>query len=333
MKAPATVSVLLCAAVAAGCGGPAKTARMPRGVESAGLPYRFVDARTGREIPEADAWTRLAASRAICVGEMHPNPHHHWAQMRIVEELAGRARADGRALALGMEMFQRPYQGVLDDFAAGRIDEAALLSRSGWKERWGYDFALYRPIIARALAAGAALIALNPAKELVKKVSRQGIDKMTPAERAQLPELVLDDAAHRAWWDDIMGGMGASHGHGDRGGDDDGEPAPPPTPEEAAEAKAKDERIYTAQVTWDESMADGAARWVGGGEGRAMILLAGNGHCHDSAVVSRIKRRGVADAVSVLPIIDDGENVAAELAKPANDFLFVMTMPANLAPR
>jgi uncharacterized iron-regulated protein len=263
----------------------------------------------------------------------------------VVEELVRRAKPAGVELALGMEMFQRPFQGVLDDFAAGRIDEAALLSRSGWKERWGYEFGLYRPILARAVAGGAALLALNPAKELVKKVSRQGLDKMTPEDRAQLPELVLDDAKHRAWWDELMGSMGgadghahtATHGEGEGEGEgEDDDDVKPPTPEEEAEAKAAGERIYAAQVTWDESMADGAAKWVQGGQGsaaRAIVVLAGNGHCHDSAVVNRIKRRGVDAAVSVMPIIDDGENVATELAAPANDFLFVMTMPANLARR
>jgi hypothetical protein len=48
-------------------------------------------------------------------------------------------------------------------------------------------------------------------------------------------------------------------------------------------------------------------------------------------VVNRIKRRGIADAISILPIIDDGGNVAAELVKPSNDYLFVMTMAKDPA--
>lgn len=89
------------------------------------------------------------------------------------------------------------------------------------------------------------------------------------------------------------------------------------------------ERIYTVQVLWDESMADGAVRWVKSEPSRRAIVIAGNGHCHDSAVVGRVRRRGVAEVISIRPIVDNGEgNVAALLARPMNDYLFVMTMPA-----
>jgi uncharacterized iron-regulated protein len=318
--------------VLAACGGKYGGTTTPTGVEASALPYRIVDARTGRDVAEAEAWTRIAGARAVCLGEEHPNPHHHWAQLRMVEEIGRRAKLAGVALALGMEMIQTPYQGVLDDYASGRIDDAALVSRTGWQDRWGYEFAMYKPIIGRALAAQAKLIALNPPRELTKQISHDGIDSLTPEQRAALPELVLDDAAHRAWWNEQMAAMGGAGAHMTKDDDkpdvkpDAPKEEPPPPPPETT-APSEDERFYTVQVLWDESMADGAAKWIVGQSGRAMVILAGNGHCHDSAIVNRIKRRGVPDAISVLPIVDDGGNVAAELAKPMNDYLFVMSAP------
>jgi len=270
-----------------------------------------------------------------------------------------------------MEMFQRPFQGVLDDFAARRIDEGALLSRSGWKDRWGFDWSLYRPMVLMARDRGAALLAINTPRELTKKVSRRGIDHLEPGDRRQLPEMVLNDAEHRAWWDATMEEMGGAPGHSssshsDADGEDDqaegegqGEDAsghhhheakdPEPSARararakaaEEAESKAASERIYAAQVLWDESMADGASAWLAAGKQsaaatpsektrRQIIILAGNGHCHESAIVRRIERRGVPAAVSVRPVIDDGEGSVAELlAAPENDYLFVMTPPAR----
>src|SRR5690606_8109422 len=107
-------------------------------------------------------------------------------------------------MALGMEMFQRPFQGVLDDFAAGRIDEAALLARAGWKERWGYDFGLYRPMVTLAVERGMALLGLNVSKELRKKYARGGMEGLTPDERSRMPDMDLDDQAHKAWFDGVM---------------------------------------------------------------------------------------------------------------------------------
>src|SRR6185436_17555856 len=104
-------------------------------------------------------------------------------------------------------------QGVLDDYAAKRIDDAQLRSRSGYQERWGYDYGFYGPTIDAAVGAGAQLLAANAAKELTKKVVRHGLESLTPDEKAQVPELKLDDAAHRAWFDSLMEGMGGSAAH------------------------------------------------------------------------------------------------------------------------
>jgi len=287
----------------------------------------------------------LAQAGAICVGENHRNPHDHWAQLHLVDELTARNRTAGVASALGMEMFQRPFQGVLDDFAARRIDESALLSRSGWKDRWGFEWSLYRPMVVMARDRGAALLALNIPRELTKKVSHRGIDKLDPSDRGKLPEMVLDDAEHRAWWKSVMEEMGEDHAHsGDSREDGDGEDgdgaenASKPSTDEKSEAdeKAAEERMYAAQVLWDESMAEGASAWLaadkraGAPRRRQIIILAGNGHCHESAIVRRLERRGVAAAVSVHPVIDDGEGSVAELlAAPENDYLFVMTPPGR----
>ena len=42
------------------------------------------------------------------------------------------------------------------------------------------------------------------------------------------------------------------------------------------------ELFYTVQVIWDESMADGAAKWLAATPTGHAVILAGNGHCHDS---------------------------------------------------
>lgn len=310
--------VLLVAALVGCGGGGGRGAEAPRGAHAAALPFQVLRARGGQVVPWQGFVAELAAADAVCIGEHHPSPHDHWAQLHILEAVSARARDAGRAPGLGMEMFQRTFQGVVDDFVAGRIDESALLSRSAWKDRWGYDWSLYRPLVVLARARGAAILALNTERELTKKVSRQGLGKMAIADRAKLPDLVLDDPQHRAWWTSIMGDMGGAHGHSK---EEDDRPA-----KAAAEAAAADERIYAAQVLWDETMADGASKWLAGGPRRHLVILAGNGHCHESAIVRRLERRGVKSAVSVHPIVDDGEgNVAALLAEPENDYLFVMS--------
>jgi uncharacterized iron-regulated protein len=301
-------------------------------VTAAAMPYRVLRSKSGQELGEAEFYDELAAADAVCVGEVHVNPHHHWAQLQILDRLSERSQREGRAMALGMEMFQRPFQGILEDFGAGRIDEDALLSRTGWETRWGYDFELYRPLVRLAVSRGLALLALNLADELRKKVSRHGIDGLNKADRDKLPEVDLANEAHRAWFQALMDQMGGSGGHGEggHGADDAHGPHGPhgSTGEDDEEGAARAERIYSVQVLWDETMAEAAAAWVAAETGRRIVILAGSGHCHDSAIVGRMQRRGIGKVVSVRPLLDAGdagEDVSAELAEPITDYLFVMS--------
>jgi uncharacterized iron-regulated protein len=293
------------------------------GLDAAALPYQVLDARTGRQVEPPAFWARLAKARAVCVGEEHPNPHHHWVQLEVVRHLAKDVKP--AKLALGLEMIQRPFQGVLDDYAAKRIDAAALRSRAGWEDRWGYDWGFYGPTFDVAVAAGGQLLALNTERELTKKVSRKGLAALDATDRAKLPQLDLDNAAHKAWWDDLMSGMGGAAAHSQKPEDN-----PHAEPKKAKPAMPSAENIYAAQVLWDETMADGGAKWLAANPGGRLVVLAGNGHCHDSAVVGRLKRRGVADAISVRSVLDDGEGeVARILARPMNDFVIVLQLPAG----
>jgi uncharacterized iron-regulated protein len=295
-----------------------------RGIEAAALPYSIIDARTGREVDKAAFWDKVDASRLVCVGEDHSNPHHHWVQLEVMKEVVAHKK---HTLALGMEMFQRPFQGLLDDYAASRIDEATLLSRSAWEERWGFDYGFYGPTIRAAIAAHAALLALNASKELVPDVVQKGLEGLTPEEKAQVPELDLGNKAHRAWFDATMEEMGGAtaHQHEKKDGDEKAvSEAPPATPKMQMPSA---DRIYTAQVLWDETMADTAAKWLAATPNSSVVVLAGNGHCHDTAIVGRAKRRGVTESISVRPVLDVEGHVAEALAKPMNDFLVVLKLP------
>ena len=296
------------AAVAPGGEVSAKASTMD--IAKAAMPFKVLRTRGGTEIAAETFFDELASTAAICVGETHPNPHHHWAQLQVLEELA--KRSNGRNIALGMEMFQRPFQGVLDDYAAGRIDERALLSRTDWANRWGYDFALYRALLVVAARQKMAILALNISTELKNKIKRKGIDGLTAKERARVPEVDLGDAEHKAWFDDLMAEMGGPHGHGSQSSGKGSD-------KEKAERARK---IYLSQVLWDEAMADTAARWLAGGDNRQIVVVAGSGHCHDSAIVRRMRRRGADPVVSVRPVMLGNE--AKELAAPQTDYLFVL---------
>ena len=342
---------LVCSLLAAvACGGAAKTVESPGTVkiEEAGLPFHILRATNGREIAPAEFFDELRGAQAICVGESHDNEHHHWAQLEILKVIAKEAGAFG----LGMEMFQRPFQGVLDDFSEGKITEAAMLARTDWKRRWTYDWNFYAPMVRLTVANGGSVRALNVSKELKDKWKAVGTEGLTAKERADLPELDMDDDQHRTWFRTLMESMSEKHSSGGEpeGDDAGGHALLWDNPEEAAPEGAADsttaegtestesevattdapqpdfiDQIYPVQVLWDETMADTAAKWLLAQSDRRLVILAGHGHCHESAMIRRMRRRGVTSVISVRPVVDTGKGEVADLlTAPIHSFLLVM---------
>jgi uncharacterized iron-regulated protein len=254
---------------------PEPPAPLPRDiVAQSALPIYGLEA--GAVLSESALGDRLSSSPAVCFGEFHDVPAHHYAEARALDELAARAARCGHTLAVGFEMFQRPFQPGLSAFVAGEIGEEAFLEQTEYVVRWGYDFSLYRPLLEGVRAHHLPALALNARAELTRKIGRTGLVSLDEAELAELPELVLDDAEHR---DFIFGLFGV-------------------LPEHAAEFGLED--VYAAQTVWDETMADTSARWLAAAGSSARLLdFAGGAHCHVSAIPRRITRRTGEPALSV----------------------------------
>jgi uncharacterized iron-regulated protein len=243
-------------------------------VAQSALPIYGLEA--GAVLSESALWDRLSSSPAVCFGEFHDVPAHHYAEARALDELASRAASCGHSLAVGFEMFQRPFQAGLSAFVAGEIGEDAFLEQTEYVQRWGYDFSLYRPLLEGVRAHHLPALALNARAELTRKIGRTGLVSLDEVELAELPALVLDDAEHR---DFIFGLFGV-------------------LPEHAAEFGL--ENVYAAQTVWDETMADTSARWLASAGSSARLLdFAGGAHCHVSAIPRRITRRTGEPALSV----------------------------------
>jgi uncharacterized iron-regulated protein len=263
--------------------------------------------RNGARVSEPELWDEMAGQRAVCLGEQHDSPAHHYAQRRAIEELAQRGAAARRSIAVGFEMFQTPYQPPLSAFVEGTLPEAEFLTESDYRERWGFDFALYRPLLEAAREHHLPALALNAPRELTRQISRAGLDALEPAQRAQLPQLDLANPEHRAYFDRAMSGH----------------PMPAGAP--------KMDDMYAVQVVWDETMAETSARWLNtAGPDSAVIVLAGSGHCHHSAIPGRLGRRLGAPVASVSIVLQS--QLAEFTDRERYDWLLVLEDAAAPAP-
>jgi len=133
--------------------------------------------------------TEVIKGNIIYVGETHDNVLHHQIQERVFRTVCDK---NGKSLkiALGMEMFQRPYQSILDDYTAGKISEPDMLRKTEYYARWSFDWSMYQPMVNLARTQGLKVVALNAPAEITKKVARNGLKSLTDEERKLLPEKI-----------------------------------------------------------------------------------------------------------------------------------------------
>ncbi|MBT8453117.1 MAG: ChaN family lipoprotein [Deltaproteobacteria bacterium] len=276
--------------VCAGCAGATKpdpeTAESI--VRSQSVPVSLVDAATGESI-EAEAFLAVLRTKAVVyVGERHDRPGDHGVQYAILRQL----HREEPSLAVGMEMFQVPFQEPLDKWSAGEIDETVLRRDTEYDQRWGFDFSMYRPILEYARNRGIEVVALNAPKELAFAVAKDGVDELPADLASDLPELDLDNDAHRELFDAEF---------------------------DIAEHAAEDsvDRYYQAQVLWDETMGSRVAETLGRADGPAkMLVFAGRVHVKRGlGIPDRAAKRGAAPYAVVLPVTK--QELKAELKLPA----------------
>ncbi len=222
----------------------------------------------------------LAQANVVYLGETHDSAEDHKAQLDIIQQLY---QKDPR-MAIGMEMFQRPYQPVLDNFLQGKLTEAALQKKSQYEKRWGYPWENYAPVLQFAKEKQLPVLALNTPSEVTKKVSRKGLNSLGAAERKFIPplsEIRTDNLQYRKSLQEIYAGF-------------------------HKKSKSKDpqqfERFFQAQVLWDETMADVITQFLKRNPEFYVVVLAGQGHIvYGYGIPSRVARR--INSISVKAVV------------------------------
>jgi len=211
----------------------------------------------------------LVKADVVYLGETHDSPEDHKAQLHILQAL----HQQNRKIVIAMEMFQRPYQSVLDQYLAGKITEAQLVEQSEYEKRWAFPWEYYAPILRFAKAQQLPVLALNTPTEVTRKVARNGLESLTATERRYIPplsEIRTDNAEYRQM---VQKSYEQHHqaGHGN---------------------SSSFERFFTAQVLWDETMADAIAQFLKAHPDYQVVVLAGQTHIvYGYGIPSRVARR------------------------------------------
>ncbi len=246
--------------------------------------------------PLAQTMQQIDDARIILVGETHTRWDHHLVQLEILKLLYQKSAK----LAIGVEWFQQPFQKYLDAYIAGEMSEQEMLHLTGYFERWRFDYRLYRPIIQYAREHKIPIIALNASRELSIALSKSGFDDLPAELKDQLPESY--DWSDKEYEKRLRSVFDL---HPDYPG--------------------KFEDFLRGQLTWDESMAESAAHYLGKNPETRLLIFAGSGHiAYGSGIPNRIKRRIDVKQFSILvseDFLPVSENIADFLVLSAEQSL------------
>ena len=160
------------------------------------------DVKAKQAIPLEALIERARGADIVLLGETHDNPDHH----RLQEWLFTALNTDGAMSALIMEQYDLEQQADIDAVRRTSADPATKLARLGDIMRSGWQWNLYRPLVASALNGQTPLLAANMSRETLQQVSRKGFDALgageadrlaltsgwSPAQQKQLEKNIFD---------------------------------------------------------------------------------------------------------------------------------------------
>ena len=108
--------------------------REPIGAEDI---FRLPD---GDPISFQDLLNDVEPSSVIFMGENHDQIEHHHSQVKTLQGLIEK----NRDVVVGMEMFERSQQPILDQWTEGKLTQEEFLKEIKWETTWGWTITSIR---------------------------------------------------------------------------------------------------------------------------------------------------------------------------------------------
>jgi uncharacterized iron-regulated protein len=232
----------------------------------------------GKVVARSTVLDQASRARVVLLGENHDDAAHHRWQLETLAALY-RDRPD---LSVGVEMFPRRLQPVLDAWSRGELDEADFLEQTEWKKTWGLEPELYLPIWRFVRDHRIPLHALNVDRSEVRKVSGGGWAALDESLRTELGDPAAPLDSYREELREVYDAHSAHlpEGHKPKDGDF--------------------ERFVEAQLLWDRAMAAGIARQAKNGP---VVGIMGSGHIRfGHGVPHQLRDLAITSIYSLVPL-------------------------------
>lgn len=228
---------------------------------------QIYDGNTLRETSLNSFIDRIQPGSVVLLGEHHGLGAHRDQHLEVLNAL----RNKGLKVSVGMEFINYTEQTYLNEYRSGILSESDFLKAVKWG---GFGFEFYRPQILFPLSSrGETALGLNISRQITSKISRQGIESLTPEEAAQLPpQFTLGRDSYRERF------MAAAGSH-----------------------CRVPQNCFIAQCAWDDTMAWNVVNFMQNNPDQVLVIVVGEFHVqYGGGMKWRIQQRSPATAVHTL---------------------------------
>lgn len=226
----------------------------------------------------------LKPGSVVILGEKHYNNSVKKQHIEVLNYL----RSLGLKTSVGMEFFSFTQQSEINDFRNQKMNEKEFLDKTLWGNL-SFDF--YREqFLFPDQNQGESLIGLNSPKFLTRKVSKQGIDKLTDDDKKLLPpNFSLGRESYKKRFLKVM-----PHNL---------------SPEVA-------DRYFQAQSLWDDTMAWVASEFIKKNQDHVLVIIVGEFHLqYGGGLIDRLKARGIQSILGISQLDSNDYESQTDLIK------------------
>jgi uncharacterized iron-regulated protein len=149
---------------------PARVVRAMAAADEHPLAGTIWDLNTGGRSTLESLLVALRAARFRLLGEVHDNPGHHAARLKLLDALG----ESGLKPAVAFEQFDRVHDEALQRLAGGDAT-AEDVARAVQFDRKSWNWDLYRPLVEAALRHRMPLRAANLSRAEAGRVAKEGM--------------------------------------------------------------------------------------------------------------------------------------------------------------
>ncbi|MCG8635954.1 MAG: ChaN family lipoprotein [Desulfobacterales bacterium] len=241
---------------------------------------KIMDTSTGKPVLFATLMDQIARHEVVYLSEKHDNPMHHAIQHRIIQDLVD----SGRSPVIGFEFFsmeQTPLLlNLMDSIKAGHTPEmeaaveTRMRERLGWEDQSDEMWAYYWDLLILARDNGLTAAGLDLSSTQKRRITRKGLDKITPIEKRQIFSTDLSDPVYERYMKEIFTAVHCGMDHGRM------------TSRLYDTWKARNDKMALSITQLHDSLAKGASPAAPPGP---IVVIMGNGHTeYGLGVVDRV---------------------------------------------